>query len=84
MGWCRELCEFAKEKKVETSKHLAMVEILAEMAEMGYESNPDEDVKLNDGAYQDKLIEGYVNALERWNNKYTRPKVSQPENNGVM
>ena len=49
-----------------------------------YESNPDEDVKLNDGAYQDKLIEGYVNALERWNNKYNRPKVSQPENNGVM
>ena len=40
MGWCRELCEFAKEKKVETSKHLAMMEILAEMAEMGYESNP--------------------------------------------
>lgn len=40
MGWCRELCEFAKEKKVETSKHFAMMEILAEMAEMGYESNP--------------------------------------------
>lgn len=43
MGWCRELCEFAKEKKVETSRHLAMMEILAEMAEMaemGYESNP--------------------------------------------
>lgn len=59
-------------------------EVPCVLVEMGYESNPDEDVKLNDGAYQDKLIEGYVNALERWNNKYNRPKVSQPENNGVM
>ena len=33
------------------------------MVEMGFMSNPDEDVRLNDPAYQAKLVEGMVNGI---------------------
>lgn len=58
-------------------------EVPCVLVEMGYETNPEEDVLLNSDDYQDKLIEGYINALVRWKNKYLRPAVSQPECNGV-
>ena len=58
-------------------------EVPCVLVEMGYETNPEEDVLLNSDDYQDKLIDGYINALVRWKNKYLRPAVSQPECNGV-
>ena len=33
------------------------------MVEMGYMSNPDEDVKLNDPEYQDQLVQGMVDGI---------------------
>jgi N-acetylmuramoyl-L-alanine amidase len=54
------------------------------LVEMGYMTNPEEDVLLNDPDYQRKLIEGYVNALERWNDMYNGLHIVQPECDGVM
>lgn len=54
------------------------------LVEMGYMTNAAEDVLLNDPEYQQKLIEGYVNALERWNDEYNRLTILQPENDGVI
>lgn len=54
------------------------------LVEMGYMTNPEEDVLLNDPDYQQKLIEGYVNALERWNDMYNGLHIVQPECDGVM
>ena len=36
------------------------------LVEMGYMSNPDEDEKLNDPAYQDKLVQGMVEGVARY------------------
>ena len=36
------------------------------MVEMGFMSNPEEDVKLNDPAYQQKLVEGMVEGICRY------------------
>lgn len=36
------------------------------LVEMGFMSNPEEDVKLNDPAYQQKLVEGMVNGICDW------------------
>lgn len=36
------------------------------LVEMGYMSNPDEDEKLNDPAYQEKLVQGMVEGIARY------------------
>ena len=36
------------------------------LVEMGYMSNPDEDEKLNDSAYQEKLVQGMVEGIARY------------------
>lgn len=36
------------------------------LVEMGFMSNPEEDVKLNDPAYQQKLVEGMVEGICAW------------------
>ena len=36
------------------------------LVEMGYMSNPDEDEKLNDPAYQEKLVQGMVEGIVRY------------------
>lgn len=54
------------------------------LVEMGYMTNAHEDELLNDPDYQQKLIEGYVNALERWNRQFNRLTIVQPECDGVM
>ena len=36
------------------------------LVEMGYMSNPDEDEKLNDPAYQEKLVQGMVEGVARY------------------
>ena len=36
------------------------------LVEMGYMSNPEEDVKLNDPDYQQKLVEGMVDGICAW------------------
>ena len=36
------------------------------LVEMGYMSNPQEDVKLNDPEYQQKLVEGMVDGICKW------------------
>lgn len=40
MGWCKELAEHAESHKIETKKHLAMVAVMAEMADEAYMLNP--------------------------------------------
>ena len=52
------------------------------LVEMGYMSNPDEDRLLNTPEYQQKLIEGYIDAMELWNERYNRPHILQPETDG--
>ena len=59
-------------------------EVPCVLVEMGYLTNASEDVLLNDPDYQQKLIEGYVNALERWNDEYNGLHVVQPESDGVI
>lgn len=59
-------------------------EVPCVLVEMGYMTNAEEDVLLNDPDYQQKLIEGYVNALERWNDEYNGLRVLPPESDGVM